>query len=191
MKKKTIIALAIFSVVLPVGIFQLVLSQPAELPPQSRDPLFTFTAKWICHVPVPGVFFNPADAEKIGLVPGEYKTDINVHNPSFSVNTLGIKKKFILSVRESPNIPHTPKGFSSTVLGPNAAFFIDCEEIYKVLGLPPGPAKGFVELITTTTDLNVVAEYSSLAVTIDAAGALTPAGISLDVERIPVARFVP
>jgi len=127
--------------------------------------------------------FNPSNAEKIGLVPGEYKTDINVHNPSFATSNLTITKKFVLSVAEQTVVLKTPSRVTQTLLGPDAAVFITCDEIFSVLGLPPGtPAKGFVELITTTPNLNVVAEYSAQSFNAATVPPGVPSGISLDVQ---------
>lgn len=151
--------------------------------------MFTYTAKWICNVNVPGLPFNPAGAENIGLVPGEYKTDINVHNPSLAnqSQTLTLKKKIVQSVPEAPSVNATRVKFLFTVLGPDGAFFMDCKEIMAALGLPlNSPAKGFVIIIATTPNLNVVAEYSSESFT-----GTIPLGIALDVVNIPAGPFIP
>jgi hypothetical protein len=158
-----------------------------NIPPPPQ--LFTYTAKWICYVPVPGVTFNPAGAEAIGLVPGEYKTDINVHNPSFFNQTLTLNKKFVVSVPEAPFVNATRVAFIKTILAPDGAFFVDCREILATLGLPLGkPFKGFLVIVTTTQNLNVVAEYSAESFN---ANTGVSTGISLEVETIPSGPFIP
>jgi hypothetical protein len=152
-------------------------------PPQQ----FTYTVKWICFVPL-SPKQQPA-AETIGLVPGEYKTDINVHNPSFANQTLNLKKKLVVSIPESPSVNATRVAFLSTVLGPDGAFFMSCPEILSKLGIPTigVPVKGFLVIVTTTANLNVVVEYSSES--LSPTGVST--GISLEVQTISAGPFVP
>lgn len=60
----------------------LIRAQPT-VPP--IPPLFIYTAKWICNSPIaPVQQVNITSAEDVGLVAGEYKTDINIHNGTFS-----------------------------------------------------------------------------------------------------------
>ncbi len=146
---------------------------------------FVYAAKWICNIPLSTqpnqTLLNPTAAEDIGLVPGEYKTDINVHNPSHSLN-LTILKKFVVSVPEpKPGAIFTNRiAFSSAFVFPDGAFFIDCNDIFSVfrasgVNICPTPTqstcpvKGFVILSANTAgggfasanSLDVVAEYSS------------------------------
>ncbi len=165
----------------------------------SRDPLFSYTAKWICNTPsvqsgFNGTVVNTGDAENIGLVPAEYKTDINVHNPG--PGNISILKKFVLSLPESAvQLKPGPTAFIQTLAGPDVAFFITCDEIQKVLNLPPLHAfKGFVILLTSVSTLDVVAEYSSEAFDFSPecpspsfppfASINCPEGLTLDVEKI-------
>lgn len=166
----------------------------------SGDPAFTYTAKWICNTPFaqPGfnsTVVNTGDAESIGLVPGEYKTDINVHNPGPANVT--IVKKFVLSVAESPFLPRANvTAFVKTFAGPDVAFFITCGEIQALLRLPPLHAfKGFVILTTTVSNLDVVAEYTSETFDFSPecpfpsvpplASTNCTEGLTLDVQKIP------
>ncbi len=161
-----------------------------------QDPLFTYTAKFICNIPVVDSFLNtlqPNRAETIGLVPGEYKTDINVHNANLTTS-FTIKKEFVVSVPEALSVGNNTKVLLATIVGPDGAFFIDCSDI---LGHLPGfcfptprglickqpTAKGYVVLTTDTPNLDVVAEYSALSVNATAAP-FEMTGISLDVEHI-------
>ncbi len=168
---------------------------------------FIYVAKWICNAPVVTTFpFNPNNAESIGLVPGEYKTDINVHNPSFANFNVTIKKKFVIS---QPEFQFQRGGFvsakgltafASVLLGPDAAVFIDCFDIFLTFqqqGIPipsAGAAKGFVVLFAPVSNLNVVAEYSSES--FNSTSSCVPVtcgstGVSLDVVTIAAQPFVP
>src|SRR5713101_3638369 len=129
--------------------------------------MFSYTAKWIC-LPI-DQFTPPLGATGLGLVPGEYLTDINVHNPSFSTTTLNVTKDFIISIPEFDletgvvaRQINTSSVFASTLLGPDAAMRIDCTEILHLFHAGPG-LKGFVRLTTTTDKLYVVAEYAARA----------------------------
>ncbi len=172
------------------------IGRPTAPTSKPQDPLFTYTAKFICNIPVVDSILNtlqPNRAETIGLVPGEYKTDINVHNANLTTS-FTIKKEFVVSVPEAPIVGNNTKVLLATVLGPDGAFFIDCADI---LGHLPGfcfptprglickqpTAKGYVVLTTDTPNLDVVAEYSALSVNATAAP-FEMTGISLDVEHI-------
>ena len=209
MRKFKLVAISLLITATLLGTsLTLVLFNPfAAAPPSPGVSLFMYVAKWICNAPVVTTFqFNPNSAESIGLVPGEYKTDINVHNPSFAASNVTLKKKFVISQAES-RFPQggfvSAKGltaFASVTLGPDAAVFIDCFDIYLTflqqgIPIPPtGAAKGFVVLIATVSDLNVVAEYSSES--FNSTSSCVPVtcgstGTSLDVVTIASQPFVP
>lgn len=172
------------------------IGRPTAPTSKPQDPLFTYTAKFICNIPIVDSFLDtlqPNRAETIGLVPGEYKTDINVHNANLT-SSFTIKKEFIVAVSEAPSVGNNTKVLLATVLSPDGAFFIDCADI---LGHIPGfcfpsprglickqpTAKGYVVLTTDTPSLDVVAEYTALSVNATAAP-FQMTGISLDVEHI-------
>ncbi len=162
---------------------------------------FMYVAKWICNAPVLlTVNFNPNNAEQIGLVPGEYKTDINIHNPSFAASNVTIKKKFVVSSREPIQgfEGSGPEAFSSVTLGADAGVFTDCLDIvltFQNRGIPIAlPAKGWLIIVAPVANLNVVAEYSSES--FNSTSSCTPpfcgsTGVSLDVITIPAQPFVP
>jgi hypothetical protein len=198
--KLVAMSLLIVATLLATAVTVVVFRPTAAGPAPSQ---FIYLAKWICNAPVPGVPFIPATAEDIGLVPGEYKTDINVHNPSFANSNVTIKKKFVISQREFL-FPQggfvSAKGltaFASVVLGPDAAVFIDCFDIFATFrqqGVVLQTAKGFVAVIAPVSNLNVVAEYSSQS--FNSTSTCVPVncgstGISLDVVTITAQPFVP
>src|SRR5262245_61271377 len=88
-----------------------------------------YAAKFIC---------GKASDEQIknfSFAPGVYYTVINVHNPQLQ-NPVTIRKKFALAN------PDERAGkiseFFSTTLKRDEAMQIDCGNIYKHLGIPPG-----------------------------------------------------
>ena len=203
------LSLAILSTLLGTSltIFLVTPSRASPAPP----PLFAYTAKWICNFqfPLNVTGFSPLNAELIGLVPGEYKTDINVHNPSSSTTNATIRENFVISQAqyglEGVHFPPGPfvssKGetaFGFVTLGPNAALFIDCFAIYLAFfnnGIRNlGVAKGFAVLISSASDLNVVVEHSSQSFN-STSTCLPPTcgstGTSLEVESVPALPFVP
>ena len=186
MKKSRLAILSAIVISVTVGSLvsvSLIRAQPSVTP---IPPLFIYTVKWICNAPVaPITQVNITAAEDIGLVPGEYKTDVNIHNGDF-VNAI-VVKKFVVSVPESPFVKGVPPAFASTVLAPDAAFRVDCGEIAKKLSLHPlQAAKGFLVMFSTTPLLDVIAEYSGLSFnsTLGLAPPLIPTGHSLDLERV-------
>ena len=173
-------ALAISTVL--VSIFTIVVLKPVSSSPMPSA-TFEYRAKWICNTPAPGAFavINITSAENIGLVGGEYQTDINVHNPSRSVNLTILKEFVVASPEQKPAFG--PVAFAKTFLQTEGAFFIHCGDIlstFQNAGITLCPhinvtcaAKGFVILdqlspvapvgtgFSSPNSLDVVAEYSS------------------------------
>jgi hypothetical protein len=205
-----------------VSTFTVFLLRPSGAGPSVTT--FEYRAKWICNIPLPvptapqgSTFVNLTAAENIGLVPGEYKTDINVHNPSHSAN-ITILKKFVVSTPETAG-PTTPvTRLARITLFPDGAIFMDCVEILNLftsavqgiagcnLFVPSCALKGFVVINQVSSSgtvigfssdrLDVVGEYSSESFNTTFTGnppafARTGStGISLDVEPIPASPFV-
>ncbi len=196
MKKLRVVLLSAIIVSTILGsTFTLLLLRPSlASPAPSTPPAFMYTAKWICNIANPFFAGLPLDtnrAESIGLVPGEYKTDINVHNPN--AGNVTITKKIVASLAESQNVFNVPKGEAFTLVGPDAAFRMDCLDIFLHLPCPlfcinsPIAAKGFVSFFSSAPNLDVVAEYSSES--FNSTGVCLPpscvsTGVSLDVQRI-------
>lgn len=162
------------------SVFTIALLKTASAPPSVAT--FEYRAKWICNAPtLPFTIIDTTSAGNIGLVPGEYQTDINVHNPSRSVN-LTILKTFVVSSPEQ-NPRFGPLAFARTFLPANGAFFMDCRDVFAVFqnaGITLCPSvnitcavKGFVILdqlsptapigtgFSSPSTLDVVGEYSS------------------------------
>lgn len=112
------------------------------------------------------------------LAPGQYFTAVNVHNPS--TKDVALRKKVAVAL---PNQKPGPiSKWLEAKLGPDQAFEVDCPELYKIMGLPPGRLlKGFL-VIESLAELDVVSVYT-------AAG---PQNLvtGLEMERVP-RRIVP
>jgi hypothetical protein len=204
--KLVAMSLLIVATLFATAVTVMVFRPSAAAPSPPAPSQFIYVAKWICNAPT-GVFpFIPRNAEDIGLVPGEYKTDINVHNPSFANSNVTTKEKFVMSQDGrvfSQGGFVSAKGltaFASVLLGPDAAVFIDCVDIFGTFshqGLNLQTAKGFVVLTAPVSNLNVVAEYSSQS--FNSTSTCNPptqasclsTGTSLDVVTITAQPFVP
>ncbi len=162
---------------------------------------FIYVVKFICNVPLFPLGFSARSAEAIGLVPGMYQTDINIHNPSFSASNVTISEKFTVSIELGTAGGFSPRGptvFSSIVLAPDAGNMMECVLIiseFRNQGvLVQFPLKGFVVLTAPVSNLNVVAEYSSQS--FNSTSTCVPdscgsTGTSLDVVTIAAQPFVP
>ena len=109
--------------------------------------IYTYAAKWICNL-VPET--TPKHAEDIGLVPGEYQTDINVHLPTRGVAQF-VTKKFVVADPEdvpTKSVSFTfysgaaaasfgPNGEGPTTAGLGA---IGANDPVTNVVTPPGPA---------------------------------------------------
>jgi len=112
-------------------------AQPARL---------QYAVKFVCGV-----------AEGQVAVPGNYRTAINVHNPSYEKVTF--RYKIAVSRPGFTSGPITKMG--STGLQPDAAFEIDCHDIWKLTNTRGGPwHKGFL-VIETDRRLDVIGVYTA------------------------------
>jgi hypothetical protein len=114
-------------------------------PKKGRKVIFEYAAKYLC-----GAMHGPPGAGS--LAPGDYRTDVNIHNPNDF--TVVLKKKVV----QSPVEPNTGKPSQPVLfrLGPDEAFQIDCSDIEKLRG--SGPLKfdkGFV-IVQSEAELDVV-----------------------------------
>jgi hypothetical protein len=134
--------------------------------------------------------------------PGNYATEINIHN--YSYREFKLRKKLLVLVdksgvigREPDVVRPDPERFASVVLTPDSATLDDCNALWKMAGenlVAAGPPLtiGYLVLLSPV-DLDVDAVYTA-EVGESVAGATfeRPTGISIDVERVPGKRvFVP
>jgi hypothetical protein len=148
-------------------------TSPCETLTVLPTPKSVFTVKFVCNT------ISPSAASSIGLEPGLYDTDINIHNPSFSASNLTLVEKFVVATPQSgslgppPNVQTvsavpSPYVIREVTLGPDAALQINCAQILSYLGITSGTAKGFVMIYTgvapaPASQATVWAEYSAAA----------------------------
>ncbi len=159
--------------------------------PPNFTPRFSYTVKFLCNLGT-----DASHAQNIGLEPGFYQTDINIHNPSFQASNATIVKKFVLAVPEEvgpppaiqtvPAVP-SPYVLRWAILQPDAAMRLDCREILGLVS-PAGTlltfGKGFVILYSDTGRLDVWAEYT-------AANSSGFGVVAVEIVKIPPAPFIP
>lgn len=146
--------------------------------------------EWVYAVPFVCGFQPPvAGGGEPVVKPGNYATQIDLHNPHY--NAVDVRKKFILLVDNSaivgrePN-QRPPSAFDNIFLGPDWATLDDCVRIWTLThpGLPI-PAqlplnKGYVVFLTKE-EIDVDAIYTAL---VPGNLGAAPTGNSIDVERI-------
>lgn len=132
---------------------------------QSQRVIFTYAAKFVCG----------KGNEKL-VSPGQYFTNINVHNPSPRNKAVYIKRFAIALPGE-----HTGKlsEFFGAVIDPDLAMTIDCENIYRHTQTPPGDFLEGFALIYSLTELDVVSVYTAGHTEVEA----------FHTERVPVRRL--
>jgi len=172
-------AVIISSAMLLTSFGRLTVGQPA--------PLYIYSAKFVCSQNK-----EPVHPSYYGVVPGVYETDINVQNPRYGT-TLTIYKRVVWAPEEPNSSIPVLLGTGVQVLPPLAAFRIDCKEIIASLiaaGIPVmGTVMGFVILITSIPDLNVVAVYT--AAYFDPVTGIVGQVMSIEVERVPSTTLAP
>jgi hypothetical protein len=160
--------------------------------------LWSFAAKFVCG------YQNPSTAAVAGepvVKPGNYATDITIHNPNYRENPLHKKLVVLVEpavgggqiVRREPDIA-LPSAGVNLVLGADAATMDDCNALYAMSHnntLPNAAMPLFTGylVILSPLDLDVDVTYTA-AEPID--GTVTPVSISQDTLRVTGKRiFLP
>jgi len=157
--------------------------------------VWSYAAKSVCGFQD----INAAGAVTPGepvVKPGNYASEINIHNPAYKEASL--RKKFLVLVRgqEAVREPQTTKPLTVTkmILGPDYAMMDDCNNLWTIIYPDltlPSPMPVFIGylVILSPLELDVDAAYTA-----NAPGdlATTPTSVSIDVERVTGKRvFVP
>jgi hypothetical protein len=193
----TILAIAVIVALVAGGVLwrQTALASPeprnaAQPPPIPSGYYWHYAVKFVCGLQDP----DPAGAglgEPV-VKPGNYATEINIHNPNYmNANGVVIFKKTVVlvegsAVRREPEVSG-PNGFAEVLLQPDFATLDDCNAIWMMShpGQPIPPVMptfiGFL-IIFSRVDLDVVAVYT--ANSWQQPGALPDGGISQDVETV-------
>jgi hypothetical protein len=156
---------------------------------------WNFSAKFVCGfvgAQQPGTPGEPI------VKPGNYATEINIHN--YNYKQLPLKKKVIVLVDpQNPTIGREPnavqpRAFADVSMGPDFGMFDDCNQIWSMVFpalAPPSPMPLFIGylVVVSPLDLDIDAVYTA-----NAPGTVgtTPTGISIDVNRVPGKRvYIP
>jgi hypothetical protein len=156
-------------------------------------PLFQYSVKFVCGLQRA---HNPPAAGEPAVKPGNYATEINIHNIQFSQQP--VIKSLVLVVRDGepvgrePNV-QAPTPFIAVPVPPRNAMMDDCNQLW-VMSHPGGPAPpnpmpltiGYLSIITLA-DIDVDAVYTALLFT--AATATNTESPSIDVERVLAKRL--
>jgi hypothetical protein len=152
-----------------------------------------YSAKLVC-----GIQGSPdtSGAPRETVKPGNYATDINIHNPNiFSAGSITFFKRVVAAVPEGQQ-PAPPTAYVTDTLANGSAIFVDCTTIKGLLKTTATTfITGFVTIVVPpqpgTTELDVVGVYSSEPppVTPATGGATQVNGISLEVVNVPP-RFI-
>jgi hypothetical protein len=165
--------------------FAAVLGLAAVVPASAQTLEWVYAAPFVCG-------FQPqitTGGEPV-VKPGNYATEIDVHNPHYV--DVDVRKKFILLVDQGavlgrePN-SRGPQAFDGILLQPDFATMDDCLRIWQLTHpglIPPTPMplmKGYVVFLSKE-ELDVDVIYTALVPGNSATTAIT--GNSIDVERI-------
>jgi hypothetical protein len=164
--------------------------------------MWNYSVKFVCGRQLPFDASGQLWEGEPPVKPGNYATEINIHN--YSYRDLKLRKKLLVLVdqgkvvgREPDIVRPDPAKFASVMLTPDSATLDDCTALWKMAGGIPAGANppitiGYLVLLSPV-DLDVDAVYTA-EVGLPVAGAVyeQPSGISIDVERVPGKRvFVP
>jgi len=160
--------------------------------------MWNYSVKFVCGVqrrPDPGAQFKGEPTVK----PGNYATDINIHN--YSYREVPVLKKVLVLVDKNGAVGREPNKVEPRArdvikLGPDYATMDDCNRIWQLIDpqLQPGPAPltiGYL-VILSPIDLDIDAVYTAEVPENVLSGDVEPTSLSIDVERVPGKRvFVP
>jgi hypothetical protein len=156
---------------------------------------WSYAAKFVCGFQRTATAAQPIPGEPI-VKPGNYATEINIHNPAYK--EVPLRKKFLVLVNGQQVIREpqqtSPIKVIPMTLGPDFATMDDCDNLWTLTypGVTlPSPMPVFIGylVILSPLELDVDVVYTA-----NAPGDLTvaPTGISIDVERVTGKRvFIP
>jgi hypothetical protein len=156
--------------------------------------LWSYAAKFVCGLQAP--LAQGAVGEPV-VKPGNYATDINIHNPAYRLTLL--RKKFLVLVENGeaiaaePQSTTEPRRIITMTLSADMATMDDCNTLWKYIyptGLPGGrPLTVGYLVILSPVDLDVDVVYTAAA---PGDVAAVQQSLSIDVERVTGKRiFVP
>jgi hypothetical protein len=162
-------------------------------PAAAQAPLFQYSVKFVCGVQR---LHNPPLPGEPVVKPGNYATEINIHNIQFSQQP--VVKNLVLVVRDGEPIGREPNAqpptpFIVVPMPPRHAMMDDCNQIWVMAfpggGAPPNPMPltvGYLSIISLA-EIDVDAVYTSENVL--PTGAQPLESPSIDVERVLAKRL--
>jgi hypothetical protein len=112
---------------------------------------FRGEAKFVCGKP------DTPEIEAFAFAPGVYYTSINVTNPNEI--TIEGRKRFSVGLLNQKVGPNT--GWVSWALRAGETMQVDCGDIYRHLGIPPGTfIDGFVHFVGAPARFGLTAVYT-------------------------------
>lgn len=113
---------------------------------------FRGSAKFVCGRP------GPAEIESFAFASGLYYTSLNVTNGT-DQGAINGRKRFSVAHLNQKVGPYT--GWVPWVLGPGQSMQVDCGDIYRQLGIPPGTfIDGFVHFVGDPFRYDVTGVYT-------------------------------
>ena len=197
-----ILAIAVIVALVAGGVFwrqtavaSTVATGSAQPPPIPAGYYWHYAVKFVCGLQNPDP--TGAGVGEPVVKPGNYATEINIHNPNYLYpNGIVIFKKTVILVEDTmiAREPQTagPTGFAEVHLLPDYATLDDCNAIW-MMSHPgttlPSPMPTFIGylIIFSRVDMDVVAVYT--ANSWSQPGALPDGGISQDVETVAPKRI--
>ena len=175
------------AVMLPLAVLALGVAQPAE----AQQPLFQYSAKVVCGAQ------RPIVATEVGepvVKPGNYATEINIHNIQFSQQR--VFKQVVLVVKNGEPVGREPNAqpptpFVTVPIGPRFAMMDDCNQIWEMAfpgTVPPNPMPltiGYLSIISLV-EIDVDVVYTTQVFQPQAPQDQPP---SIDVERVLAKRL--
>src|SRR5262245_3080822 len=156
-------------------------------------PLFQYSVKFVCGLQRA---HNPPQPGEPAVKPGNYATEINIHNIQFSQQP--VIKNLVILVRDGEPIGREPNAqpptpFLVVPVPPRNAMMDDCNQLWAMAnpggGAPPNPMPlliGYLSIITLV-EIDVDAVYTALLFTPPTA--TNTESPSIDVERVLAKRL--
>lgn len=187
-KRHWLLAVLGVALLLAASAYTVLARQEARPTAQDAFTYYSYAVKFVCGIQR----FSPNNPGEPPVKPGNYATEINIHNYQYNVDLVPVRKKVVLLVDRGEPIGREPRSVEPTAfdgieLKPDYATMDDCNRIAELLwGAVPTPMPlmiGYLVLISPY-DLDVDVVYTAEVPAQPTATNPTLTGISIDVEHI-------